>query len=187
MDFFASQKTHLIKTKFKSVKSNLKAWLATQKKEATYDVKDYDYPPELEEWFLNEKHKKTLVISGKRGTGKTEGIISYCKSKGLNPLYVTELQQLVNLKDTNDIIILDDLNSFKIGRQTKLSLIDVECQKMIRILHEITIIKKGIPRIVLLSRLERFIDSFDDTNALERKIKYINLEKPLFVINNSTN
>ena len=58
---------------YKNIHSNLQSNLSnTYKKiDSKFKTSDFFYPREIIDWFENEKDKKTLILIGKSGFGKT--------------------------------------------------------------------------------------------------------------------
>ena len=77
-----------------------------------YDVESFEVPPKVEEWLENGKEKKTLVLTGPTGTGKTEMMKSLLAKKygRENVLRITNKEGLKRYDESkHKALILDDL------------------------------------------------------------------------------
>ena len=76
LNYFVETRPELVSTSFLSTKRNLESFLNYRASNCRPKFGNFDYPPELLEWFNNEKHEKTVFLTGESGIGKTEGIIT---------------------------------------------------------------------------------------------------------------
>lgn len=178
LDFFILKKPEHILSKFKSVRSNLKAFLEHKSAKCEPKYSSYEYPESLLNWFANKKDETTLFLTGPSGTGKTEGIIYLLRE--FNPLLITELNSLKNLRDDNKAIIFDDIKWSEISRETKIHLFDKNRPSAIKILYQVVDLGSDIIKVVISNNPNDLISLWDEDKAISRRISHVPIEKPLF-------
>ncbi len=141
---------------------------------------DFEYPEELLNWFQNEKGEKTLFLTGKSGVGKTSGIVALLNE--YNPLLVRDINGLKLLKDENKALILDDLNWSDIPRETKIHLLDKDFNSNIRVLYSVVDLPAAIIKVVTSNNAHDLLNTFDVDKAIERRIIHINVDKPMYSV-----
>lgn len=128
----------------------------------------------FEAW--DPKHE-TLVLKGPSNMGKTELAKAALKLlTGKAPLFCRNLNKL-RFRDQHQAFILDDMNLYTMNRCKAIALTDVENESDIRILFGIHTIDAGTPRIFTTN--EEYYEYFptDETGALERRVRWIDLTK----------
>jgi hypothetical protein len=180
MEYFCDKKPELVSSKYNSVKSNLKSFLDLKKKKMIPKYTDFEYPEELLNWFQNEKGEKTLFLTGKSGVGKTSGIVALLNE--YNPLLVRDINGLKLLKDENKALILDDLNWSDIPRETKIHLLDKDFNSNIRVLYSVVDLPAAIIKVVTSNNAHDLLNTFDVDKAIERRIIHINVDKPMYSV-----
>lgn len=161
---------------------NIKEILKENEK-ARYSVSDFREIKKCEEYFEEYTKKKTLVLIGGTGIGKTE----YCKSmleklpgKG-GILRVTEKQDLKKLAHGDfKGIILDDLPVDEFQGEKALHLFDIENSGSQRILYRGMSIPVGMPRVFISNRPLK--DLFEKTSkehfaGIKRRVIEVKLGK----------
>jgi hypothetical protein len=95
MEYFCRIRPHEVIRRYKSIYSNLQKFLSTVPKitKPHYSITDYTYPSEIRDWFEKETHEQTLVVVGKSGYGKTEGMIALLQP--FNPILIKHLEQSI--------------------------------------------------------------------------------------------
>jgi hypothetical protein len=141
-----------------------------------YNMCTFNVPEEMKEWMLNEMNKRSLIMYGKSGTGKT----SLAKAIFKNPLIVTNLEKLKHLKPEHDGIIFDDFCFRTLVYEQKIHLLDIETERDFSVKFGHVVIGKGIPRIFTTNRnLEEFIGTTVVPDELNRRIIAIEVRKSL--------
>jgi hypothetical protein len=182
LNYFIQKKPELVLSRLKSLKANLKCFLDHCSVKTVPKYSDYIFPKEVADWLNNEKDTKCLFLTGKSGYGKTEGIIYLLK--GWNPLLITEINSLKNLKSDHKAIIFDDIAWSKFSREDKIHLLDKERTADIRVLYDVIKLPSEVLKVVTSNDPSDLINIFDTDKAILRRIKHIHLEKPLFNIEN---
>jgi hypothetical protein len=187
MEYFCRIRPHEVIRRYKSIYSNLQKFLSTVPKitKPHYSITDYTYPSEIRDWFEKETHEQTLVVVGKSGYGKTEGMIALLQP--FNPILIKHLEKLRDFTDMNKAAIFDDIRWENVDRETILGLTDKKRKYPLRILYDSKIIPPNIIKVILLNK--NTINPNND-EAIARRIKVVTLTEPLIninIINNITN
>ena len=159
--------------------TNLHENLHHKKSEGEYDYNQYNFPEEIIEWFTL-KDKRSLVVVGPSGYGKTQGMLALTKYFNNRPLLITEKNDLKKINPKTDIIIMDDLSMEKFDVNELKHLLDSEKTSSIRVLYSSQEIKKEIRRIWILNNFN--IPAVDprDKEAIMRRIYDVHLFEPMF-------
>lgn len=180
----------LIPTKYMSIKKNLQAYLVdkTNSLEARFSYESFNFPKELLYWYENEKDEKTLVLNGKSGTGKTESLITFLNSKGLNPILIKDLNRLRDLKSSNKAIILDDVDLSKLSSEELITLFDKTRDSEVRVLYDVIKISKDVIKTMTTNDLKKIVpDSSyfepESRKAIRRRIYEIEVDEKLYKTN----
>lgn len=108
----------------------------------------------LEKYFTEERHRKTLYLSGKTGIGKTE----YIKARLVELLgaeyvvRITDIEGLKVLDGSEKAIILDDIDISELKAEVLIGLLDVCNNSDIRILYGAAHLKAGVSRVVISNK-----------------------------------
>lgn len=139
---------------------------------------NFEYPKELLEWYGKYRDIFTLFLTGPSGVGKTEGIIALLKD--LNPLLITDINSLKYLSSNHKAIIFDDINWSKIEREDKIHLLEKVREVDIKIIYQVIRIPADLTKVVISNNPKDLLDLWDEDKAINRRIKHIHLDKPLF-------
>lgn len=122
-------------------------------------------------------HRKlhTLWLHGPSGIGKTQ----YAKSLFNNPLIVRHMDQLKQLRDTNDGIIFDDMSFAHWPREAVIHLVDLRDDSGLNVKHGHVVIPAGLPRVITSNV---WIWPIDDTNAIRRRVHYVNVREDIRIM-----
>lgn len=127
---------------------------------------EFNLPPEYVDWKLHHKHKKSLLLLGVTGTGKTSLALAAFK----NPLMVRDLNALANLENEHDGIVFDDVIFDSLKRQNQIHLLDVERSSDWNIKFGIAKIPAGISRIFTSNQdVQGFIGEMKVPKEIERR------------------
>lgn len=184
MEYFCSKRPELISTRYNSVKSNLKSFLELKKGKNSVKYDNFSIPTEILNWFENERDKKTLFLTGKSGVGKTSCMLHLLDK--YNPLLVRNLNSLKNLKDSNQAVILDDLDWKDISREEKIHLLDKDYESIIRVLYGTVSLSPDLIKVVTSNNPSDLINLWDNNDAISRRITHVDVQSPMFVQNNVT-
>jgi hypothetical protein len=170
-----------------SLKKNLQAYLVDKMDslKALFNYESFNFSKELLYWYEHEKDEKTLVLNGKSGTGKTESLISFLTSKGLNPTLIKDLNRLRDLKSSNKAIILDDVDLSKLSSEELITLFDKTRDSEVRVLYDVIKISKDVIKTMTTNDLKKIVpDSSyfepESTKAIRRRIFEIKVEEKLY-------
>lgn len=123
-------------------------------------TKEQFHEMNLENW---NRQRKSLVIMGKPGWGKTQWAIT-CLFK--NPLIVRHMDKLKQFDPfSNDGIIFDDMNFSHYPRSARIHLLDVEVDTDINVKCSMVTIPAGTPRVFTTNETLRgvFYNEENDT------------------------
>jgi hypothetical protein len=178
MEYFCERKPELVSSKYNSVKSNLKSFLDLKKQKIVPKHSNFNYPKEILDWFSNLKDEKTLFLTGQSGVGKTSGIVSLLNE--YNPLLIRDLNGLKNLREDNKALIFDDLDWNNISRETKIHLLDKEFDSQIRILYAVVDLPSKIIKVITSNNPHDLLRTFEADKAIERRIVHVNIDEPIY-------
>lgn len=130
----------------------LKLTLQLDKIETPFSLDSFRVQPELAQWMQNPK--KTLLLVGDSGLGKTQFCKAYVKQKNLKTLIVSHKEDFKRLNSSYDAIIIDDANIHELEETQLLSVIDNQTDKTIRVLYDAVIKKAGIIQLIAMNQNE---------------------------------
>lgn len=122
-----------------------------------------------------EAFKKTILIWGPKGTGKTE----YAKAQFKNPLLVSHIDDLKGLSRDNDGIVFDDVSFTHWPRTAAIHLCDMENPRSINVKYGTVTIPMGTKRIITSNEPWPF--PVDDHGAIKRRVEIIPCPGRIFV------
>lgn len=140
-------------------------------------LKDFiDVPKEVINW-MEDENRKTLILHGPSGTGKTELAKAILNDLDKNFIFIRDINALKGFSlMTHQAIIFDDLNTEELSREMIIHICDTENASSVRILYGTKDLPAEIDRIFTTNHL-RSITKRDD--AIMRRVKIIEIAKPL--------
>lgn len=174
MNYFSSVKPELVCINYKKIESNLKAFLQNEPEKLVPKYENYNYPDDLIEWFNFERDEKTLFLSGPSGVGKTEGIINLLKD--FNPILITDVNALKDLKPEHKAIIFDDIDWFNIPREVKIHLLNKTRSSSIKIIYQTVKLPNSLVKAVISNNPEDLVGD----KAIMRRIRHVRINQPIF-------
>lgn len=159
---------------------NLKkiAKIFAQKTQKTkYNKEDFKKVPT--KW---NREKKTLLIEGKSGYGKTQ----YAKTLFKNPLLVRHMDKLKKFNEfEHDGIIFDDMNFSHWPRESCIHILDTEEDSDINVKCGMVTIPEGTPRVIITNRKHKEIfPTFD--KAIRRRLEILIINEDIRKIKGTT-
>ncbi len=117
--------------------------LAKPKYSSPYKLADFRAPALLCSKWETERTKRSIILCGPPGTGKT----SWARSLGEH-LFVSHLDVLSNFQPGHHkYIVFDDMAFTHLPRSTCIFLVDVEQERQIHVRYKVAIIPARTPRI----------------------------------------
>lgn len=152
----------------------------------TRDIKEFEMPEEVLDWKTNLYDKKTLILFGPSGTGKTEFSKSVLKSMNLNTIFIRDTNAVKELDAgiKNPALLFDDVSLSNKTREQIIHILDLENTSQLRILYAITDIPSGTPRVFTTNKLEDVIGSIDLNEVpkeIARRVHLVNIDKSLII------
>lgn len=178
MNYLSMKRPELVCTHYKKIESNLKAFLESSSLKLPLKFTDFDYPKEINHWFEFEKDTRTLFLTGPSGAGKTEGVINLLKD--YNPILITDINALKELKSSHKAIIFDDINWSVIPREVKIHLLDKNRTSNIKIIYQSVKLPSTLVKAVTSNNPQDLLSFWDNDDAITRRIRHVHLEQPLF-------
>lgn len=150
-----------------------------KKKKNIKSINDFKIPKELIEW-KNNNFKKTLVLHGPSGTGKTELAKAFLNHCNLNYLFTRCLDGLREYdKDLHQAILLDDINGEALTREVIIHLTDTDNESQIKVIYKVVNISSDVVRIITTNHLEHFTRNLKE---IERRIIPVSIDKIVYNI-----
>lgn len=144
---------------------------------------EYKGPPHLAQFVVPDEldaavqmlGKKSLVISGPSGIGKTR----FARSLFPKHHFITCMDQLRSLV-SGQALVFDDMDFADMSRSAVLQLIDQDDDRRIRCRYSDGVIKANTPK-VFLTNLNTMIDLFGvDDKAIKRRVNWVSVTKPMY-------
>jgi hypothetical protein len=121
--------------------------------ESPFQIENFNLQTPLKQWVQdpNLYHKKTLILVGKSGIGKTEFAKVFALKNNFKTLVVNHKEGFQRIKNSYQAIIVDDANVNEFTETQLLALIDNSTSKSIRIMYKTVRKKKGVVTIILMN------------------------------------
>lgn len=152
---------------------------------AILPVEYFDFPPILEEWY-RDGAVQAFVYYGPSGTGKTESIKAWLKSKNIPFLIVRNIHGLMHYDPKkHGCIIFDDTHFEKaLTAEEHINLSDTANPTDIRILRNSIRVMQNTLRIFTTNNLEKLFEGVDlnseSGRAVLSRYLFVNIKKSLF-------
>ena len=155
------------------------------KSTSPFPLSDFIVPDEIRQWMENDTKKKSLIIQGTGGLGKTQLAKAILASLG-KYFFVDAMDTIKHLFFVvGEALLCDDvtLGDYQID-QVK-SILDISCDRAIRCRHEDGIVPAGTTRIFLTNHEKHvfFPPGFQmqqHQNAIERRMTWVEVKGVLF-------
>ena len=129
---------------------------------------------------------KTIVLTGPSGMGKTSWALAHFK----NPLLVSTIEDLKQLKDYHDGVVFDDVNVSHMSVESVIHLLDVKNNRSVRCRYSNARLKKGLNRIFTTNRkltwpndhIFPYPESDDHMDAFLARIEIYKVTAPVFAV-----
>ena len=105
--------------------------------------------------------------------------------ENFDPLLIRNINALKNLKENNKALILDDIDWSNISREEKIHLIDKNQISQIRVLYNVINQHPDIIKVVTSNSVSDLLSFFDQNSAISRRLKHIDLKRPMFIVQNT--
>jgi hypothetical protein len=152
--------------------------------ETPFKLKDFnlDQNKELIQWL--EHPDKTLVLTGRSGTGKTQFCKAFAQHKGLKTLIVSHLEGFKNLTHQHDCVIVDDANIKALDAIQLLALIDNKQNKTLRVLYNSINKKPGLIQMFTMNKPEFLkLQTLFKQERFARRIVFSELKSSIINLN----
>ena len=155
------------------------------KSTSPFPLSDFVIPDEIRQWMENDTKKKSLIIQGTGGLGKTQLAKAILAPLG-KYFFVDAMDTIKHLFFVDgESLLCDDvtLGDYQID-QVK-SILDISCDRAIRCRHEDGIVPAGTTRIFLTNHEKHvfFPPGFQmqqHQNAIERRMTWVEVHGVLF-------
>lgn len=159
--------------------------LQQDKIDTPFTLENFNIAPELQAWIDNPK--KTLIIVGNSGIGKTQFCKALVKFKNLKTLLINDKQDYERLNNSHQCIIVDDVHLHEFEETQLLSIIESQTIKCIKLSSSNVIKKANIVQIIAMNKKEfRSISATLQQPRFARRLLFIELKQP-FMINVNIN
>ena len=144
-----------------------------------FSLKNFNVPAYLEEGFQHAlEQKKTLLLVGEAGTGKSQLLLSYVrKGLKLEPLLINDYN---SLRDFNEgfhtAIIIDDIDLSKLSREVVIKLFDSSDEATFDVKYGTVRIPVNTPRFIASNKTLGLMMNFGNDKAITRRVITINIE-----------
>jgi hypothetical protein len=141
-------------------------------------IDQFQIPDKIKKWKDSGVPRKTLVLWGTSGTGKTEFIKSFITDLGGNPLFIRHSDQLKDYNpDYHTCIIFDDYSLNSLSREEKIHLFDVNNKSGINVKHSVITLQSGTDKVFTSNTIADF--DLHETE-INRRLVVVKIEEPLF-------
>lgn len=159
------------------------------KVDSQFELSQFNIKGDIQQKFNNwDPMKKSLVVHGLSGSGKTNYILALLTSKGRKVLFVTHKEDLAKFDPKlHDTILFDDVNFFSQfkTREEIIALVDVLFPRTFKVLYQAVNIPQGIWRIFTTNSNPLF--PFENYLEIQRRIEKIEIDHHLFNIQINNN
>lgn len=149
-----------------------------------FDLNKLDRSEEFKEW-LNSTIKRTLLISGKTGTGKSLLAKAIMKELKINFLRATNYEGLKNLEDNHQGFILDDAKLSHLDEPSLINLVDTKDRNDLRLLHQVKSKKEGLVQIFTINEVKDIVRNL--IPAISRRMLVLDVQQPIINITINNN
>lgn len=152
-------------------------------------MENFSLKGELKKWVEDPElyGKKSLVIVGRSGAGKTAFAIAFCENKGLKPLVISHREDLQRLAPSHDALIIDDADLTLFHPTEILALVETNVPKTIKVMWRAVRKKAGIVVIILMNHPQfKELSNIFRQEAIARRVVITEVVPP-FMINVNIN
>lgn len=149
-----------------------------------FDLNKLDRYDELKQW-LESEFKRSLLISGKSGTGKSLLAKAIMKELNINYLRATHYEGLKNLEDNHQGFILDDAKLSTLDEPLLINLIDTQDRNDIRLLHQTKSKKENLVQIFTINEVKHIVKNL--LPAISRRMLVLDVQQPIINITVTNN
>jgi len=141
------------------------------------NLKDFqEVPKKVNDWMGGER-RKTLILHGPSGTGKTELAKAILNDMGKSFIFIRDINSLKGFSLlTHQAIIFDDLNTEDLSRETLIHICDTENPSSIRILYGVKEIPPSVNKVFTTNHLHSITKN---DQAIIRRVEIIEIKEPL--------
>ena len=145
----------------------------------------FEVPESIRHWMKHDSKKKSLIISGRGGIGKTQMAMAICSSLGPY-FFVDSLDTIKNcLFVGGETLILDDVTLATFDIDNCKSFLDTSCDRALKCRHIDAMVPRGTRRIFLTNHEKyRFFPAEfqmrQHSSAIERRMLWVECESSLF-------
>lgn len=151
-------------------------------------LEDFDFTKiergcEFKDW-LDSEIKRSLIISGKSGTGKSLLAKTIMKFLKIPHLRATHYEGLKHLEDDHKGFLLDDAKLNHLDEPSLINLFDTQDRNDLRLLHQTKSKKEHLVQIFTINEVKDLIKKL--IPAISRRILVLDVQKPIINIENAT-
>jgi hypothetical protein len=173
----------VLKNLEKQTKLQNEKFILEKDKQRIVPSKYFNFPLEFSEWFKSGRPTQAIVIAGRSGIAKTEGIKSFLESKGVSFLLIRNIHGLRNYDpEIHEAIIFDDLSLEKpLTKHQHISLSDMANHSDFRIIRDSVRLMAETMRIFTTNNVDELIP-YEVSSRAELLSRYciVRIDKSLF-------
>lgn len=149
-----------------------------------FDLSKLERKEEFNEW-LNKEVKKTLILTGLSGVGKSLLAQAIMKELQINYLRTTHYEGLKNLSKEHKGFILDDVKLKSLSEPEIINLFDTNQKSDLRLLYKTLEKDKNLIQILTINSIKDILKKL--TPAINRRCLIMNINKPIINITINNN
>lgn len=104
--------------------------------------------------------------------------------KDYNPILITDINALKDLRREHNAIIFNDIDWSIIPHETKIHLFDKNRSSKVKIIYQYIEVPSSPVIAVISNKKEDLLSIFDEDKAIKRRIRHVEISKPMFTQNN---
>lgn len=196
MDYFKEKYPERAIKKFTMLEKNLSAMFAPNN-EVDFENFEFDFKSDFEftnipfedrerllQWVFSEKPlRRTLILKGPTGVGKSLLAIAILKLLQKRTIRITDLQGFKSFSEQFEALLGDDLSINSMNLPATINFFDTSNDSDVRLLFQVKRKPKGLIQIFTINELDELTPHLNH-KAVQRRTEVINIPNPIIFTQN---